>query len=718
MAQISNTSMNLIQSISKSLSYEKKAVENVLSLLNHGATIPFIARYRKEATHSMDETDIEAIIREKNRIEDLEKRRDYILDYLSTNNVEVDKDVLANIKQADNMQTLEDLYLPYKPQRRTRATIAKEAGLEELAKAIKMGKCNDIEKYAKQFVRDSVVDSAMAIAGARDIIAEEYAVNSAVRADVRKRMLKSAVLSTSIVKGKENQGIKYKNYIDFNKPLTRVESHQYLAINRAASEGIIRINIIYNDNEICDHLKTRYIKRYVSGECRTQTEIAVEDSYRRLIKPSIENELLNEIKQQSDTKAISVFAENARQLLMSPPMGAKEVLAIDPGYRTGCKVVCLDASGELKYHTVIYPTPPRALVEESAAILKHLVEKYNIKAIAIGNGTAGRETEQFVRNIRFDRQDLSIHLVSEAGASVYSASEIARREFPKEDITVRGAVSIGRRLTDPLAELVKIDPKSIGVGQYQHDVNQKQLKESLERVVENCVNKVGVDLNTASVELLTYISGIGPSMASSIVKYRAENGNFKNRRQLLSVPRLGLKTYEQCAGFLKIINGEDVLDSTAVHPESYGIVKDMAKDLDIKISELINNENVINTIPIEKYVSDRVGLPTLTDIIEELKKPGRDPRDIKNEIIFSQNIQSIDDISIGMELFGVINNITSFGAFVDLGIKKSGLLHISELSDSFVSSPSQIVKIGQKVKVKVIDIDYKQQKISLSMKNR
>ena len=605
--------------------------------------------------------------------------------------------------------------MPYKPKRRTRAAIARERGLEQLAKIIMAQASSDIERQASRFLSDDVNSADEAISGALDIIAEWVSENEKIRSIVRTRYIKSAIISASVVKGKEDEAQNYKNYFDFSEPLRYCSSHRYLAMRRGESEGLLRVSISIDDEEMLERLDKFFVKSTATSQVAEYIHQAVKDGYKRLIKPSIETEVSALTKEKSDTTAIAMFADNVRQLLFAPPLGHKRVMGIDPGYRTGCKVVCLDAQGNLLHNDVIYPCAPTNDYKGAARKISYLVEAYKIDAIAVGNGTAGRETEKFLSSLRYPHK-VQVFVVSENGASIYSASKIAREEFPDKDVTVRGAVSIGRRLIDPLAELVKIDPKSIGVGQYQHDVDQAKLKDALDYTVSSCVNLVGVNVNTASRQLLAYVSGIGSQLAGNIVDYRAEHGDFKSRKALKDVPRMGDKAFQQCAGFLRIPNAENILDNTAVHPESYSIVERIAKDNKCSVEEIVKDKELLHSIDLNRYVSNEIGLPTLTDIISELDKPGRDPRSKVEIMEFDERVKSINDLSEGMVLNGIVNNITAFGAFVDIGIKENGLVHISQLCDHFVASPSEILKVHQHVKVKVIEIDYCRNRIALTMK--
>lgn len=687
-------------------------IQNTLELLNEGATIPFISRYRKERTGSLDEVAIAAIKESYDRFNELEKRKATILKTIEEQDA-LTSELKERIENCYDSTELEDIYLPYKPKRKTRASKAKELGLEPLAKIIMKQAERDVETRATQFLSDEVPDIEAAIQGARDIVAEWINENKAAREIVRNTFYHKSLITSKLIKGKEEEGAKYRDYFDWSEPLKKCPSHRFLAMQRGEKEGFLKISAQPPQEEIIPKLERLFIKGDTAAS--KQVAMAVEDAYKRLLAPSLENETLTTFKDKADEEAIKVFAENLRQLLLAPPLGQKRVLAIDPGYRTGCKVVCLDAQGELLHNETIYPHPPQKEAGKSMKKLSSMVDAYKIEAIAIGNGTASRETEAFVRKIKFNR-DLQVFMVSEDGASVYSASKAAREEFPDFDVTVRGAVSIGRRLMDPLAELVKIDPKSIGVGQYQHDVDQTKLKEALDRVVESVVNMVGVNLNTASHHLLTYISGLGPALAKNIVAFRNENGPFENRSQLKKVPRLGAKAYEQAAGFLRISDAKNPLDNTAVHPESYSIVEKMAKDLKCTISDLIKNKHLREKIDVQKYVTETTGLPTLKDIMEELEKPGRDPRQTIKVFEFAKDVFSIEDLKPGMVVPGIVTNITNFGAFVDVGVKQDGLVHISQMADRYISNPADVVKLHQHVEVKVLEVDVARKRIQLSMK--
>lgn len=690
-------------------------VENTLKLLQGGATIPFISRYRKEATGGLDEVQISEISSRYEKLLELSKRKETIQSTIESLGKLTD-DLRRRIDGCWDATELEDIYLPYKPKRKTRAEAARQKGLESLAAWLMLQRGNALDAYVKNFVKGEVKNEEDALKGARDIIAEQVNEDEQARNQIRHQFSRQAVISAKVVKGKETDeaAAKYRDYFDFSEPLKRCSSHRLLAIRRGEAEGILKVSITPSDETECtDRLERRFVRG--NNECSRQVCEAVNDAYKRLLKPAIETEFAALSKEKADDEAIRVFAGNLRQLLLAPPLGQKRVLGIDPGFRTGCKVVCLDAQGTLLHNEAIYPHPPKSEYQLAGRKLVKLVEQYRIEAIAIGNGTASRETEQFVTSQRFDRE-IQVFVVSEDGASIYSASKTARDEFPDYDVTVRGAVSIGRRLMDPLAELVKIDAKSIGVGQYQHDVDQTKLKEALDQTVESCVNLVGVNVNTASSHLLTYVSGLGPVLAKNIVDYRTANGPFRSRRELLKVPRMGAKAFEQCAGFLRIPHAENPLDNSAVHPESYPIVERMAADLHCSVSDLIANRELRSRISPEKYVTDTVGLPTLTDILQELEKPGRDPRQKIQVFEFDKNVRTIDDVQEGMELPGIVTNITNFGCFVDLGIKEKGLIHVSQLADRFVSDPTTVVSIHQHVRVRVIGVDRERKRIALTMK--
>jgi uncharacterized protein len=687
-------------------------VKNTILLLNEGATIPFISRYRKELTGSLDELSIAMIQKEYNYFVELDKRKQTILKTIGDQGV-LTPELQKQIEETYDSSTLEDIYLPYKPKKRTRATIAREKGLEPLAK-IMMGQFEwDIEKKAKSFLNENVDTVDDALAGARDIVAEWVSENQRARDVVRYMFKRGAVIESKVVKGKEADGQKYRDYFNWSEPLSRCPSHRLLAILRASKEDFVKITVSVDEEEAVSRLDGIFLRGNTS--CKNHVKLAVHDSFKRLIAPSIETETMQAMKEKADLEAIKVFGENLRQLLLAAPLGQKRVMAIDPGYKSGCKLVCLDEQGNLLHNETIYPHPPQREVRESAKKLGTLVSAYKIEAIAIGNGTAGRDTEQFIKYLKFDR-DLTLFSVNEDGASVYSASKVARDEFPEYDVTVRGAVSIGRRLMDPLAELVKIEPKSIGVGQYQHDVDQKMLQENLDRVVESCVNLVGVNVNTASKHLLNYISGLGPQLAQNIVDFRRENGNFESRKQLMKVPRMGAKAFEQSAGFLRIHQAINPLDNSAVHPESYHIVERIAADLGCDVKTLIGNEELIRKIEVRKYVTASIGEPTLNDIVKELSKPGLDPREKISAFEFDENLKTMEDLKIGMTVPGIITNITRFGAFVDIGIKENGLVHISEMTDKYIDDPSKVVKLNQHVRVKIIDLDMVRKRIQLSLR--
>ena len=698
--------------IAKAVGCRSEQVKSTLSLMDGGATVPFISRYRKEATGGLDEVQIAQIKDLFERYTELEKRRKAILASLNEQDV-LTPELKKKVEDAATSQELEDLYLPYRPKRKTRATKAKELGLEPLAKILMAQNERFPEQAAQRFVKGDVNSVEEALHGARDIIAEWMSENAALRARLRQLFHREAAISSKMVKGKEQQGEKFRDYFKHEELMKRIPSHRFLAIMRGEKEGFLRVGIAPPEENARQVLERFFVK----GTTASSDEVrkAGKDAYKRLLQPSLETEMRNVFKEQSDAKAISVFAENLRQLLMLPPLGEKRVLALDPGFRTGCKVVCLSAQGDLLHNENIYPHPPRNERSQAMKKLSTLVEQYKIEAIAIGNGTASRETESLVKAIHFDRK-VQVFVVNEAGASIYSVSKVARDEFPQFDVTVRGSVSIGRRLIDPLAELVKIDPAAIGVGQYQHDVDQKQLQASLERVTESCVNQVGVNLNTASTFLLNRVSGLGPQLAQNILDFRTESGPFSSREQLKEVPRLGAKAFEQAAGFLRIPNGKDPLDNSAVHPERYSVVKRMAKDLKVSVADLLGNEELANSIELNRYVSEEVGLPTLKDIKEELLKPGRDPRRIIKLFEFDANVKSIQDLIPGMELPGIVTNITAFGAFVDVGAKQDGLVHISQMADRFIKDPTDIVSVNQHVRVKVMEVDAARKRIALSMK--
>ena len=697
--------------IATALNIAVRQVENTLSLLEGGATIPFISRYRKEATGGLDEVQIGEIKERYDKLTDIAKRKETILKTIEEQG-KLTNDLKKRIEACWDATELEDIYLPYKPKRKTRAEAARQKGLEPLATILMMQRENNLMARVRTFIKGEVKNEEDALKGARDIIAEQVSEDERSRNQLRNQFSRQAIITSKVVKGKEEEAAKYKDYFDFSEPLKRCTSHRLLAIRRGEAEGFLKVSISPDDNECTERLERSYVRG--NNECSQQVKEAVLDAYKRLLKPSIETEYAALSKEKADEEAIRVFAGNLRQLLLAPPLGQKRVMGIDPGYRTGCKVVCLDAQGNLLHNETIYPHPPKSEHSLSARKLTKLVEQYQIEAIAIGNGTASRETEAFVTNQRYDRK-LQVFVVSEDGASIYSASKIAREEFPEYDVTVRGAVSIGRRLMDPLAELVKIEAKSIGVGQYQHDVDQTALKKSLDMTVESCVNSVGVNLNTASRHLLTYVSGLGPTLAQNIVDYRTENGAFASRKELMKVPRMGAKAFEQCAGFLRIPGAKNPLDNSAVHPESYAVVEHIAKDMKCSVEDLIKNKEIRNKIDIKKYVSDKVGLPTLTDIMAELEKPGRDPRQAIQVFEFDKNVKTIDDLKEGMVLPGIVTNITNFGCFVDVGIKENGLVHVSQLCREFVSDPTTVVSIHQHVQLKVISIDRERKRIGMTM---
>lgn len=700
--------------IAKKLNLNGRYVENTLQLLEEGCTIPFISRYRKERTGNMDEVQIAAISEANDKLKDIDKRKETVVKTITEQGKMTDE-LQRRIEVCWDANKLEDIYMPFKPKRRTKAQMARELGLEPLSVILMMQRESNPEAAAKRFVKEGVKDVAAAIKGAQDIIAETVSEDERSRQQVRSAFRREAIISSKVVKAKADteEAAKFSDYFDFSEPLKRCSSHRLLAMRRGENEGILRISISADDEGCIDRVKRFFVRGY--GKCSSLVGEAVEDSYKRLLKPAIETEFANLSKEKADEEAINVFTENLRQLLLSAPLGQKRVMGVDPGFRTGCKVVCLDEQGNLLHHEAIFPHPPVNKPQQAAQQVEKMVERFNIEAIAIGNGTASRETTAFIKSLHFNH-DVKQFVVSEDGASVYSASKTAREEFPDEDITVRGAVSIGRRLMDPLAELVKIDPKSIGVGQYQHDVDQTKLKKSLDLTVESCVNTVGVNLNTASQHLLTYVSGLGPTLAKNIVEYRKENGAFTSRAQLKKVSRLGPSAFEQCAGFLRIPGAKNPLDNSAVHPESYKIVEQMAKDCHCTVSDLIKDKKKRESIDIKRYITDTIGIPTLTDIIKELEKPGRDPREQIEAFEFDKNVTTVDDLIEGMILPGIITNITNFGAFVDVGVHQDGLVHISQLADRYVSDPTQVVKLHQHVKVKVVEVDRKRNRISLSMK--
>ena len=702
------------QIIAKQLNLPQQGVENTLALLDLGCTIPFIARYRKERTGGLNEVQIAQISEWNDKLKELQKRKETIIKTI-TEQEKMTPELQQRIDNCWNTTELEDIYLPYRPKRRTRAQIAREQGLEPLATLLLLQREQNPESAAAPFVKGEVADVDAAIRGAQDIIAEMVSEDERSRNTIRSEFRREAVITSRVVKAKKDtdEAAKYSDYFDFSEPLRRCSSHRLLAMRRGENEGILRVSISADDEHCIDRLQRQYMRGF--GPCARLVGEAVEDGYKRLLKPQIETEFTAESKGKADDEAIVVFTENLRQLLLAAPLGQKRVMGIDPGFRTGCKVVCLDAQGNLLHHEAIFPHPPVSHRMQATVHVEQLVKDYQIEAIAIGNGTASRETGDFIHDLNFDHP-VQTFVVSEDGASIYSASKTARDEFPDQDVTVRGAVSIGRRLMDPLAELVKIDPKSIGVGQYQHDVDQSKLKKSLDLTVESCVNSVGVNLNTASQHLLTYVSGLGPALAKNIVDYRRDNGAFTSRAQLKKVPRLGPSAYEQCAGFLRIPGAKNPLDNSAVHPESYHIVEQMAKDSGCTVAELIADKEKRAAIDIRKYVTDTVGLPTLTDIMKELEKPGRDPREQIEVFEFDPNVKDVDDLEEGMVLPGIVTNITNFGAFVDIGVHQDGLVHISQLADRYVKDPNDAVKLHQHVMVRVKEIDHRRNRIALTMK--
>lgn len=699
--------------ISTALGIRESQILKTVELLESGATIPFISRYRKEVTGGLDEVQVASIKEQNDKYNELLKRKETILSSIEEQGKLTDE-LKKRIENCWISSELEDIYLPYKPKRRTRAEMAREKGLEPLAQIIFLQQNVDVQAKANPFVNDDVKNTEEAIAGASDIIAEWVTENEDARNGIRNVFQRGAHIVSKVIKGKEEEGDKYRDYFDVNEPLSRCSSHRLLAMRRGEAEGFLRVGIAPEEDAALEKLDRIFLKG--DNECTGIVADAISDAYKRLLKPSIETEFANLSKEKADEEAIRVFVENLRQLLLAAPLGQKRVLGIDPGFRTGCKLVCLDAEGNLLHNETIYPHPPQNEYQKAGNKIVQIVSTYGIEAIAIGNGTASRETERFITNLRYEKEVL-VFVVSENGASIYSASKIARDEFPQYDVTVRGAISIGRRLMDPLAELVKIDPKSIGVGQYQHDVDQSKLKTSLDQTVESCVNLVGVNVNTASKHLLTYVSGLGATLAQNIVDYRAENGAFKSRKELLKVPRMGAKTYEQCAGFLRITDAKNPLDNSAVHPESYHVVESMAKDLACTVQELIDKKDLKKGLELKKYVTDVIGLPTLTDIIEELDKPGRDPREQIKQFQFDPTIKTIADVKEGMKLPGIVTNVTNFGCFVDIGVKENGLVHISELANRFVSDPTEIVSLHQHVEVTVKEVDQQRKRIALSMKD-
>lgn len=706
-------SLSIIRVISSVTGIPEKLVTGTIKLLDEGATIPFISRYRKEVTGGLDEVKIQSIAEQNEALKELEKRKEYIKKVIDeTGNL--NQELATKIDSCWNANELEDIYLPFKPKRKTRAETARSLGLEPLAKIIMAQHSDNIDTRAKSFIRADVPDTETAINGACDIIAEWISEDRRARNAARASFKASAHIASHVIKGKETEGEKYRNYFDCSDFLPRIASHRMLAMLRGQKEGILKLSVTTDDQRAIDSIKRIFVRNSASAASSLVAK-TVEDSFKRLIRPSIETEFLAAAKEKSDNEAVNTFAQNVRQLLFAPPLGKKRILAIDPGFRTGCKVVCLDQQGNLLHDCVIYPTPPRNDTANAAKSLIQLADRYNIDAIALGNGTASRETEVFLRTVKFNHE-IKTYVVSENGASVYSASQIARDEFPDKDVTVRGAVSIGRRLLDPLAELVKIDPKSIGVGQYQHDVDQSKLKNALSFVVESCVNSVGVNVNTASLQLLSYVSGLGPALAKNIIAYRTENGDFTSRSELMKVPRMGEKAFKLSAGFLRVPISSNPLDNSAVHPERYALVAQMANDCHCSVAQLITDPDTRAKIDLTRYVTDDVGMPTLNDIMAELEKPGRDPREDFSQIEFDEKIHSIEDLQPGMTLNGIVTNITQFGIFVDIGVHVSGLVHISEMSDQYISHPSQVANINDHVTVRVLDVDSSRNRISLTMK--
>ena len=706
--------MDFVSKIVKEFNVTPRVAENVIKLLGEGATVPFIARYRKEMTDTMNEETVAEVKKRLEQLDELEKRKEFVLKSIAEQE-KLTPELEKQINSAETLQDVEDLYLPYKPKRRTKAEIARQKGLEPLARMIMSQNSDDVNGMAKRFINKEkeVNNEEEALKGACDIMAEWISENINGRNKIRNIYHRDGVISSTLVKSKEAEAQTYKQYFDFKEPIAKAPSHRILALFRAEEEGLLKVKLSIEANDALNVLDSIFLRNDNASTDLVQD--AIDDAWKRLLEPSLETEMRALYKEKADEVAVKVFAENLRQLLLAAPLGKKRVLALDPGFRTGCKMVILNELGALIHNETIYPHPPQNEHGKAAAKIAHLVQAYKIDVIAIGNGTAGRETEDFIKSIRFDR-DITAVMVNESGASIYSASKVARDEFPDYDITVRGAVSIGRRLMDPLAELVKIDPKSIGVGQYQHDVNQKMLGDELNSVVESCVNAVGVELNSASEQLLSYVSGVGPQLASSIVKYRNENGGFTSRKQLMEVPRLGSKAFEQCAGFLRIHGAKQPLDASAVHPESYHIVEKMAEKLGVKVEELIGNEELIAKINPKEFIEKDFGIETINDIIDELKKPGRDPRKTFEVFEFDKNIRTINDLRQGMQLVGIVTNITAFGCFVDVGVHQDGLVHISQMSNSYITDPNQVVKLNQKVKVTVTDVDIPRKRISLSMK--
>ncbi len=706
--------MDRVQAIAGETGLKDWQVKNVINLLDEGATIPFISRYRKEKSGGLDEVSIQQIKIVSDKIHELEKRKKTVLNSISEQGKLTDE-LKQKIHDTTDLQLLEDIYLPFKQKRKTKATVAKERGLEPLAKILMSQKEQATKTRANQFLSGEVTSAEEALEGARHIISEWMNENAALRSRLRRFYQRNAEISAKLVKGKEEEGEKFRDYFRFSEPLYKCRSHRLLAILRGEEQGALRVSVAPDDKEGIKLVEDFFVKGH--SQSSEQVAMAAKDAYKRLLRPALETEIRKTAREKAEEEAISVFAKNLRQLLLAAPLGHKRILAIDPGFRSGCKVVCLDEYGELLHNENIYPHAPQRETSKAMNKISNLVQTYKIEAVAIGNGTASRETENFISRIRFDRS-LQVFVVSEDGASVYSASKVAREEFPEYDVTVRGAVSIGRRLMDPLSELVKIDPKSIGVGQYQHDVDQKRLKQSLDLVVESCVNTVGVNVNSASKYLLTYVAGVGPVLAENIVKHRAENGGFKGRHELLEVSRMGEKVFEQCAGFLRIPDATNPLDNSAVHPERYSLVDQISKDLKLPVEELIGNENALSKLNLTDYVSDEVGLPTIQDIVDELLKPGRDPRKKAKVFSFDKSVNKIEDLRAGMRLPGIVTNITNFGCFVDVGAKQDGLIHISNMADRFISDPNEIVSLHQHVEVEVLEVDVKRKRIAFRLLER
>jgi uncharacterized protein len=702
----------ILSKITEKLNLSHRAVKNTVELLENGSTIPFISRYRKEATGSLDEVAIAEVDKAWKDFQELIKRKDFILQTIKEQG-KLSPKLKGGIEDCWDSTALEDLYLPFKKKRKTRATVARENGLERLAQAIWDQDAKHLEDIALQFISKNVPDTDAALQGARDIMAEWINEEPKARDDIRREFDRSALITSKVIAKKKAEAEKYKDYFDYSEPVKKAPAHRLLAVFRGEKEGLLKISLSIDRPTAIHKLERGFIGRNSTFECEDQIKLAIEDSYKRLLEPSIETEYRNKYKEKADDEAIAVFVENLKQLLLAPPLGSKSILAIDPGFRTGCKVVCLDRNGNLIHHSTIFPHPPQNQLSESKEAIKKLVNRYQLDAIAIGNGTAGKETFGILKGLDIDAE---VFMVNESGASIYSASEVARKEFPDHDVTVRGSVSIGRRLMDPLSELVKIDPKSIGVGQYQHDVNQSKLKENLTRCVESAVNAVGINLNTASEHVLTYISGLGPTLAKNIVDFRKENGSFQKIESLKKVPRMGAKAFEQCAGFLRIREGINPLDNTGVHPERYGLVKEMSKSLNADIQTLIDNSELRSKVNLERFKSGGVGMPTLKDIMAELEKPGLDIRGKAKAFEFTPGIDSISDVKVGAMVNGIINNVTKFGAFVDIGIKETGLIHISQMSNTFVKDPLKVVSLNQQVTARVIEVDINRKRISLSLK--